>query len=281
MNQHLSPEAIKAFEPDQKIGLLATKDAEGSPHLTLITTLRAKDPTHLMWGQFCEGRSKDNVRSRPETAFVVMTMQRQVWRGKARWTHAAQEGADYELLNQSPMFRYNAYFGIHTVHYMDLLAVSDAEALSLPGVAAGVLTTATARHFSRTGLGPAILKPWAQRLLARPDTLKFLAWIGPDGFPELVPVVPCQTADSRRLVFAPTVYRAQLQRLVPGETVALFGLNLAMESVLVRGIFAGYRNTLGLGLGTGIIDIHWVYNSMPPKHGVVYPAQPLDPVTTF
>lgn len=277
MNQHLSPETMKAFEPDQKIGLLATRDAEGLPHLSLITTLRAKDPTHLMWGQFCEGRSKDNVRRCPETAFLVMTMQRQLWRGKARWTHWAQEGADYELFNQAPMFRYNAYFGIHTVHYMDLLAVSGPEPLSLPGLAAGMVTTATTRLFSGTGLGPAILKPWAQRLLARPDTLKFLAWIGPDGFPELVPVVPCQTADSRRLVFAPTVYRAQLQRLVPGETVALFGLNLAMESVLVRGIFTGYRGALALG--TGLIDIIWVYNSMPPKHGVVYPAQPLDPVT--
>jgi len=161
---------------------------------------------------------------------------------------------------------------------MDLLAAAGPEPLSLPGVAAGMVTTAATRRFSGTGLGPAILKPWAQRLLARPDTLKFLAWIGPDGFPELVPVVPCQTADSRRLIFAPTVYRAQLGRLVPGETVALLGLNLAMESVLVRGIFTGYRGPLALG--TGAIDINWVYNSMPPKHGVVYPAQPLDPVAT-
>jgi hypothetical protein len=279
MNQHLSPEAVAAFEPDQKIGLLATRDAGGEPHLSLITTLRAKGTDRLMWGQFCEGRSKDNVRQRPETAFLVMTMARQLWRGKARWTHATQEGDDYVLFNQSPMFRYNAYFGIHTVHYMDLLSVSGPESLSLPGVAAGMVATAATRRFSGTGLGPAILKPWAARLLARPDTLKFLAWIGPDGFPELVPVLPCQTADSRRLVFAPTVYRAQLAHLVPGETVALFGLNLAMESVLVRGIFTGYRG--GLSLGTGAIDIRWVYNSMPPKHGVVYPAQPLDPVTAF
>lgn len=279
MKQHLSQEAITAFEPDQKIGLLASGDDDGLPHLSLITTLRAADATHLMWGQFCEGRSKDNVRRHPETAFLVMTMGRQLWRGKARWTHERQSGADYELFNRSPMFRYNAYFGIHTVHYMDLLSVAGPESLSVPGVGLGMLATAATRCFSGTGLGPAILKPWAQRLLSRPDTLKFLAWIGPDGFPELVPVVPCQTACSRRLVFAPTVYRTQLQRLEEGQTVALFGLNLAMESVLVRGVFTGYRG--GLGLGTGAIDIRWVYNSMPPKHGVVYPAQPLDPVTTF
>ena len=30
-------------------------------------------------------------------------------------------GADFEWYNNIPMFRYNAYFGIHTVHYMDLV----------------------------------------------------------------------------------------------------------------------------------------------------------------
>ena len=31
MNQYLSPEAMAAFEPDQKIGLLATRDDAGLP----------------------------------------------------------------------------------------------------------------------------------------------------------------------------------------------------------------------------------------------------------
>ena len=39
--QHFSPEDIKAFEPENKIGLLATKNKDGLPHLTLITTMHA------------------------------------------------------------------------------------------------------------------------------------------------------------------------------------------------------------------------------------------------
>ncbi|MFH2008796.1 MAG: hypothetical protein ABI333_19570, partial [bacterium] len=258
---------------------LATLDGEGLPHLSLITTLRAKSPEQLLWGQFCEGRSKSNVREHPQVGFLCMTMKREIWRGRARWTHASQQGTDYELLNQSPMFRYNAYFGIHTVHYMDVEAVSDREGLPLPGVAAGLLSTAITRIAARSGLGPPILTPWATRLLARPDTLKFLAYVREDGFPEIVPALPCLAADSRRLVFAPTVYRPLLTSFTRGATVAVFGLNLSMESVLVRGTFAGYGGLRRLG--TGIIDINWVYNSMPPKFGVVYPAQPLDPVTHF
>jgi len=44
--------------------------------------------------------------------------------GKVRWTHEVRAGEDYELYNHKPMFRYNAYFGIHTVHYLDLVELA-------------------------------------------------------------------------------------------------------------------------------------------------------------
>jgi hypothetical protein len=46
-----------------------------------------------------------------------------------------------------------------------------------------------------------------------------------------------------------------------------------MESVLVRGRFSGYRRYLGLKAGS--IDIDWVYNSMPPMQGQIYPPKQL------
>jgi hypothetical protein len=49
--------------------------------------------------------------------------------------------------------------------------------------------------------------------------------------------------------------------------------------VLVRGVFRGFRRTMGLALGT--VDIKWVYNSMPPAHGQIYPEVPLEPVLDF
>ncbi len=43
-----------------------------------------------------------------------------------------------------------------------------------------------------------------------------------------------------------------------------------MESVLVRGRFDRYRRYAGLRAGA--IDIDWVYNSMPPLQGPIYPV---------
>jgi hypothetical protein len=49
--------------------------------------------------------------------------------------------------------------------------------------------------------------------------------------------------------------------------------------VLVRGTFRGFQRYRAVSLGT--VDTEWVYNSMPPAHGQIYPEVPLAPVTEF
>ena len=61
--------------------------------------------------------------------------------------------------------------------------------------------------------------------------------------------------------------------------MAVFGLTMKMEDVLIRGSFRGFDRKLGIRLGT--VDIEWVYNSMPPVHGQIYPETPLKPVVDF
>jgi len=100
--------------------------------------------------------------------------------------------------------------------------------------------------------------------------------VGTDGFPVLVPVIQCQAADSRRLIFTALAFGDELSRIPKGTTVAIFALNMNMEDVLVRGTFHGFRRVMGLSVGT--VDIQWVYNSMPPAHGQIYPEVELSPV---
>jgi len=268
---------MRALERDAKIGLVATVDPTGLPHLTLITSIQAKDPRHLMFGQFCEGLSKTHVTENARTGFLAMSPEKAIWRGTARWTHAAKSGEDYETYNRKPMFRYNSYFGIHTVHYLDVVTFGGREKLDVPRIVAGSAITMMSRRLARSRQSEPILKPWAEAHISRPATLKFLSYVGENGYPVIVPVVPCQATGSRRLVFAPTVYRRELAAIPAGKAVAVFALNLRMESVLVRGVFAGYRRYAGPAVG--IIDLDWVYNSMPPKQGPIYPVNPVQPVT--
>lgn len=267
--KRFAEEDLVHFEPEAKIGLIATVNQEGLPHITLITALQAKTPEVLIWGQFSEGESKKNVVRNPKTGFLIMTLDRNLWRGRALWKTKTASGADYEMFNNKPMFRYNAYFGIHTVHYMDLAATYGRESLPLVQIGAAGVLTKLAKSGARKKNDGGILKPWAEGLFNRFNALKFLSYIDQEGFPVIVPVIQCQAADSTRLAFSTLAYSDELKRLSPGLAVAVFGLTMDMEDVLVRGVFAGFRRTRGIMLGC--LDINWVYNSMPPIPGQIYP----------
>jgi len=89
-----------------------------------------------------------------------MTLDKSLWRGKATWTHLAKEGEDYEMFNKKPMFRYNAYFGIHTVYYMDLVETYGREKLPLLNIGLASLLTWTAKSGAKTDAGEQILRHW-------------------------------------------------------------------------------------------------------------------------
>lgn len=275
----LDEKAIEAFSPAEKIGLVATVTPEGLPHLTLITSIRAAGPKQITLGEFCRGQSKAHLRKNPKSAFLVMTMDRKMWRGHARWTHLRTEGPEYQSYNDLPMFRYNAYFGINTVHYLDLIDARGAEALPLPAIISAILMTKMARGGAATGKKHPVLNPFSEALFNRLDALKFIAYIRTDGYPEIIPLLQCQAADSRRLVFSTLAYGKEISRIPAGQKVAVFGLTMQMEDVLIRGTYTGVSRPRLIRSGT--VDIEWVYNSMPPAHGQIYPPVPLQPITRW
>jgi hypothetical protein len=223
--------------------------------------------------------SKKNVQQNPKVGWLVLTMDKKLYRGKANWTHLAKTGEDFNLYNNTPMFRYNAYFGINTVHYMDLVETYGREKLPMAKIVMSSILTSVVRSGAKRGGDKRILKPWAEGVFNSMSALKFISFIGPDGYPVVAPLLQCQAPDSRTLVFTTPAYKHDLMELRPGQKAAVFGLTLEMEDVLVRGDFAGYGRTRGVQ--TGRIDIDYVYNSMPPKQGQIYPMPELRPVVNF
>jgi hypothetical protein len=274
-----SDEDIRSFEAPMKIGILATVNEAGLPHLTLISTLQACSPTQVIWGQFTEGLSKLYVRHSPKTGFLIMTLDKTLWRGKATWTHTRTHGPEFDMYNNVPMFRYNAYFGVHTVHYMDLLLHYGKEALAMRSVVMAAIKTALAKALTRSRQEVRVLNPWTRKLLDKMSNLKFLAYIDRNGFPEIIPVIQAQTADSRNVIFATSAYRNELQAIPEGADTAIFGMSLDMEDVLLRGTFQGVRRVGGVRCG--IVRVNWVYNSMPPVPQQIYPEIEIKRVAAF
>ena len=277
-NRPLIDADIKAFDTEMKLGFVATEDDDGHPHVALITSLQAKGPDRLMFGEFIRGRTKANVREHPEVAWAVITLDKGLWRGRARWTGLATSGSDYEMFNDRPMFRYNAYFGIHTVHYMDLVSSRPRETLPMARIVPAALLTRALRSLGRRRDGPPVMNPFTVGLFNQLDALKLLAWIDGAGWPHLIPVIQCQAADDRRLVFSTLAWGDELRSVPGGTTVAVYATNMKMENVLVRGPLRFGRR---LGVPFGAVDVDWVYNSMPPGHGQIHPPVPLEAVTRF
>jgi len=278
-NKRFSPDATSALARDAKLGVLATASPEGQPHISLITSMQAKDETTLMWGQFCQGKSKQHVLENPRVGFCVLTPERWWWRGQATWTGRVTEGEDYVMYNNKPLFRYNTYFGINTVHYATLACLSHRQCLSYGAMLPGLAALGLARGAMTTGLDAPILTPYGQTILDAPTTVKFLSFLDPQGHPAVLPLAAAGTADTRRLVWPLLGQPEALQALQGGQSVAVLGVNMQMESVLVRGVYLGSGRRRGVTMAG--LDIGWVYNSMPPNHGQIYPPVPLEPVTRF
>ncbi len=61
--------------------------------------------------------------------------------------------------------------------------------------------------------------------------------------------------------------------------MAIFGMSFDMETVLMRGEYAGIQRVAGIP--SGVVTVDWVYNSMPPIPQQIYPPVKVEPVRDF
>ncbi len=267
------------LEQDSKIGLLATTDEEGYPHLTFLSSLQAKGEDQMTFGQFCQGLSKEFIRKRPEVSFLIMNADMELWRGRARFTHTATSGEDYEIYNNKPLFRYNSYLGFNTIYYMDLVGITPMEKLNLAKIGAGAILSRLAKPFAVKSEKKA-LTHIGKKLFADFAGIKYLAYTGEDGWQRIIPIIQGANAGSDRIIFSTIPYGRELRPIPTGAKCAVLALNLKMQSVLIKGRFTGTK-LRGL-VPAGLVEIERVYNSMPPKAQYIYPSDNrIQPVIEF
>ena len=273
MNKTIDTEAAALLALDSKVALLGTLDDEGCPHLTFLSSLQGLGEDKLTFGQFCVGLSKEFLLQRPECAFLALSADMRWLRGRARLTHTAKTGPEFDMYNNKPLFRYNAYFGVNTVWYLDLLGVTGVEKLPLLQIGSGaMLSRACAPFLAKSGKGA--LSPFGKSLFAAIGGPKFLCYEGEGGL-AIVPIVQATHAGTDRVAFFGRPYGKELGSLEPGAPVCVMALNLDMQSVLVKGTYIGKK-------GAHVMEIGRVYNSMPPASQYIYPkAAGPETVTEF
>lgn len=272
-------EDIAETHPDMKIGLLATITPEGMPHVTMISSLMACAPEQICFGQFTEGTSKHNIMTNPKVGFMIMSLNKELWRGKASYTHLSKEGPDFDYYNNVPMFRYNAYFGVHTVYYLDLVSHTGKHPLPMGRVIFAAVQTMIARILGKKPGTKEVLNGWTRGFLDKLDNLKFLCYIGEDGYPLIIPAIQAQSLDGEHVLFSTSIYSDELAAIPEGADICVFDMALTMEDVLLRGKYLGMQR-IG-GIKAGLVQVDWVYNPMPPVPGQIYPPVELEAVREF
>ena len=270
--EELTPEEIALFSPTEKIGLVAVADDRGEAHVALLSSIMARGPRKLLVGEFSRGLSKEYMQRNKKVGFLVMGLDLRMWRGAAEWKRLAKEGPEYEEYNKKPMFRYNTYFGINTVHYLDLVRVKGPVKLPMAGIVCASLFTMAAIRLRSSRSEVQALSPYARSIVDGLASLSFLSCIGPAGYPLLVPVVQARTAGPALIAFSPGPFGRELAALPDGSRASIFSMNLGMESVLSFGRYEAPGRRSG---PLASVAIDRVYNSMPTAHGQVYPPLPL------
>ncbi len=262
--------SVQMMDCDSKVGVLATEDESGYPHLSFISSIQALGDKSLTFGQFSAGLSKRFIMDRPHVGFLVLSADKRYLSGAATYTHSANTGKEFDLYNNKPLFRYNSYMGFYRVFYLNLDKISALKPLPMSAIVLGAILSRVKALFvakSEKNALPLV----GQRLFQQLDSLKFLCYYNENGEPVLLPVVQATSAGSDRVALSGIPFGKALSKIPDGAKASILCLNLSMESVLVKG---RYRR--------GVLDIERVYNSMPPKMEYVYPrSETIAPVRTF
>ena len=262
--------SIKMMENDSKVGVLATEDESGYPHLSFISSIQALGDQALTFGQFSAGLSKRFIMDKPRVGFLVLSADKNYLSGNATYTHSASTGKEFDLYNNKPLFRYNSYMGFYRIFYLNLDRIGALKPLPMGAIVFGaILSRIKALFVSKSE--KCALPPVGRSLFAQLDSLKFLCYYDDAGEAVLLPVVQATSAGSDRIALAGIPFGKELARIPDGAKASILCLNLKMESVLVKGRYA-----------KGILEIERVYNSMPPKMEYVYPrSESIDPIRSF
>ena len=282
-SSEISEEGIEFTQSEIMLKLVSTIDERGWPHITMISSNRAKNKSQIVWGAFTEGTSKKNVKKNPKQGIFYMTaeMPFKFLQAKVEFSHTSKEGEDLEHFNKTQLMRYNVYIRVHTAYYNKIIAATPVRNLPLSGIILGILKDMIGKGGAKTKLEEKRLNVIGYKLFRAPITVRVISYIDPaDGYPTMIPAIQLQAADRNRLVFPPSVLKEDLYRIPANSKVAVFGMNFDFYNQVVKGTFTGFKKFRGIKFG--VIEIEEVYNSTPPVAKVIYPrVESVPKVTDF
>jgi hypothetical protein len=243
---------------------LATRSKEGIPNIVpCISLLPAEDqPDTLFFGNFLLRKSIKNLEEDGRIAILVITPDLQGWILKGDFIEFQRTGPYVEHQKSSALLRYNAYTGVRNAGLIRIFSIEDSFVFSklqvLKDYWLARLAAVRHRNDQRILSGNGVVIPLGVRLeFARMAAVKVLAWVGPEGYPQVIPALSLQPAGEKALVCHK---RAEYSWPPSNNRVAANILTFEAISYQIKGQWTHTR-------GSGLIGAREVYAGGPPYPG--------------
>lgn len=256
----------------RQLDFYGTVNADGTPHITLLTSLHLYDPDTLIWGEIAAGISKKNQKERNRVGFLSLIDGIETVTGKAEWKKAVKFGEEFDAINLQPQYRYNTTNSASPVHVLKLVCLEE-KALDKNAISEVSEKTRENASSIQPGSHKEAVSVCTREYFDAENGFKVLCYIGKEGYPVLLPVPQAELTSGGRVYFALDSF---LDEIPDGERVAVYAVDCTTCcAVLVYGTLKKRED------GMGIVEITKVYNPMLSISRFIYPADEYKTVTEF
>ncbi len=262
MKASLDDELYEALIGDMTPKFLATKDAEGIPNVVPIISIRPYSRQKLIFGNFLMWKTQTNLMTCPQVGVAVFT-ETLFGASILGLFEGFQTSGEYvDIINASPLLRYNAYMGVRSAGAIAVHDISArfrlTKAQMLTWNLRARLKTGWGRRFTK---GRNMLHPVMAEKFSRIAAVKVISFVDDHGYPYALPVVALQPVARDVLVVSKGPVATYLSALKPKAVVAACVITTEPVAFQVKGTYEPINENWG------IITISASYHASPPYVG--------------
>jgi hypothetical protein len=250
---------IEALSGEMTPKFLATVGPEGAPNIVPVISLQPWDPATIVFGEYLMQKSRRNLEQNAKVGVLVVTEKLRAWSLSATFLGFQTSGEWFERVSCGSLLRYNAYTGIRAAGGLRVDSLGPALTYSQAQVLAGFLSGRAAAAALRTHL--IVMPERVAEKYRRLRAIRAAAFVGPDGWPRVFPLMSCFAAGRGRLMARDRGWPAAPLAPAPGTGLAVAVLTFEPIAYQVKGVYAGRR------FGMHVIDLDQAYSASPPLVG--------------
>ncbi|MBD3408557.1 MAG: hypothetical protein GF411_20705 [Candidatus Lokiarchaeota archaeon] len=218
---------------------LATKDSDGEPNISFITSWTKYDETTLVYGDFLTYKTRMNLEAgNHELGILVMTTDLDSWLIRADFEGFHRNDEIYEFIAMTPLFRYSQYTNARFAGTAIPKEISKNIKLSKFSVLRSYLGARLSSRKIPSRLAREGNLPYnVQSRFSQMTSVRVISFVSDDGYPIAFPEFGVYPASSNHLTVMRHEERRRGYSIKDGTRVAISLVTLEPAAFQVKGTF--------------------------------------------